>query len=193
MNKYGENFICWRRDQPQLLITEPELIKEVLCNKDKAYRIAPPSPYSLKLMGNGLVTAEGERWVKHRKLLDHAFQGECLKKMIPDMIVSVESMLQSWKHHQGKEIELFEEFRLLTLDIVSMTAFGNNHLEGKTIFDMMVKYSDIIKKNMFKVRLPGISKIWKTSDGIEMDRLLSVMHDSVVEIIQKREEKVEPG
>ncbi|KAK8977148.1 hypothetical protein V6N11_021236 [Hibiscus sabdariffa] len=193
MNKYGENFLCWRGDQPQLSITEPELIKEVLYNRDKAYQNVPPSLYSLKLMGNGLVTSEGERWAKHRKLLNHAFQGECLKRMIPDMIVSVELMLQAWKHHQGKEIEVSEEFRLLTSDIISRTAFGNNYLEGKTIFDMMVKYSDIIKRNMFKVRFPGISKIWKTSDDIEMDKLLGVMHDSVVEIIKRREEKVKPG
>ncbi|KAK8508035.1 hypothetical protein V6N12_025143 [Hibiscus sabdariffa] len=193
MNMYGENFLCWRGDQPQLSITEPELIKEVLYNRDKAYRNTPPSPYSLKLMGNGLVTSEGERWAKHRKLLSHAFQGECLKRMIPDMIISVELMLQAWKHYQGKEIEVSEEFRLLTSDIISRTAFGNNYLEGKTVFDMMVKYSDIIKRNMFKVRFPGISKIWKTSDDIEMDKLLGVMHDSVVEIIKRREEKVKPG
>ncbi|KAE8673289.1 CYP749A22 protein [Hibiscus syriacus] len=113
--------------------------------------------------------------------------------MIPEMIVSVEIMLQSWKHHQGKEIEVFEEFRLLTADIISRTAFGSSYLEGKNIFDMTKKYSDIIRKNVFKIRLPGISEICKTSDEIEADKLLSLMRNSVMGIVEKREEKVKLG
>ncbi|KAA3487965.1 cytochrome P450 CYP749A22-like protein [Gossypium australe] len=193
MNNYGKNHLSWRGGEPQLLITEPELIKEVLNNRDGSYLKASLPFYSMKLMGNGLATSEGEQWVKHRKLINPAFQGENLRKMIPEMIVSVELMLQSWKKYQGKEIEVFEEFRLLTSDIISRTAFGSNYFEGKTIFDMMTKYSNIIRRNIFKPRFPGLSKIWKTSDEIEADKLLGVMHNSVMEIIKKREEKVKLG
>ncbi|GMJ04596.1 cytochrome P450, family 72, subfamily A, polypeptide 14 [Hibiscus trionum] len=192
-NMYGNNYLSWRGGQPQLAITEVELIKEVLNNRDKVYQKAPPPFYIKKVMGNGLATSVGERWVKHRRLVNHAFQGECLKKMIPEMIVSVETMLQSWIHHQGKEIDVFEEFRLLTSDIISRTAFGSSYLEGKNIFDMTKKYSDIIRRNVFKIRLPGISEIWKTSDEIEADKLLRLMRTSVMEIVNKREEKVKLG
>ncbi|KAE8673288.1 putative Cytochrome P450 [Hibiscus syriacus] len=145
-----------RGGQPQLDITELELIKEMLNRRDQAFQKAPPPFYNKKIMGNGLATSVGERWFKCRKLISHAFQGECLKKMIPEMIVSAEMMLRSWKRHQGKEIEEFEEFRLLTSDIISRTAFGSSYLEGKNIFDMTKKYSDIIRRNVFKIRLPGI-------------------------------------
>ncbi|TYI74678.1 hypothetical protein E1A91_D07G218800v1 [Gossypium mustelinum] len=188
MNNYGKNHLSWRGGEPQLLITEPELIKEVLYNRDGSYLKASLPFYSMKLMGNGLATSEGEQWVKHRKLINPTFQGENLGKMIPGMIVSVELMLQSWKKYQAKEIEVSEEFRLLTSDIISRTAFGSNYLEGKTIFDMMTKYSNIIRRNIFKPRFPGLSKIWKTSDEIEGDKLLGV--NSVMEIIKKREEKI---
>ncbi|KAK8549934.1 hypothetical protein V6N13_055494 [Hibiscus sabdariffa] len=192
-NKYGKNYLSWRGGQAQLAITELELIKEVLNNRDKVYQKAPPPFYIKKVMGNGLATSVGERWVKHRRLINHAFQGDCLKKMIPEMIVSVEMMLQSWRHHQGKEIEVFEEFRLLTSDIISRTAFGSSYLEGKNIFDMTKRYSDIIRRNAFRISLPGISEIWKTSDEMEADKLLRLMCDSVREIVEKREEKVKLG
>ncbi|PPD99739.1 hypothetical protein GOBAR_DD03211 [Gossypium barbadense] len=131
MNNYGKNHLSWRGGEPQLLITEPELIKEVLNNRDGSYLKASLPFYSMKLMG--LATSEGEQWVKHRKLINPTFQGENLGKMIPGMIVSVELMLQSWKKYQAKEIE------------------------------------------------------------IEGDKLLGVMHNSVMEIIKKREEKVKLG
>ncbi|XP_039034658.1 cytochrome P450 CYP749A22-like [Hibiscus syriacus] len=100
-------------------------------------------------------------------------------------------MLRSWKRHQGKEIEEFEEFRLLTSDIISRTAFGSSYLEGKNIFDMTKKYSDIIRRNVFKIRLPGISEIWKTSDEIESDKLLSLMRDSVMKMVEEKRRKSE--
>ncbi|TYH34042.1 hypothetical protein ES332_D13G101600v1 [Gossypium tomentosum] len=156
MNNYGKNHLSWRGGEPQLLITEPELIKEVLNNRDGLYLKASLPFYFMKLMGNGLATSEGEQWVKHQKLINPAFQGENLEKMIPEMIVSVELMLQSWKKYQAKEIEVSEEFRLLATDIISRTAFGSNYLEGKTIFDMMTQYSNIIRRNIFKPRFPGL-------------------------------------
>ncbi|KAK4842705.1 hypothetical protein QYF36_026408 [Acer negundo] len=47
------------------------------------------------------------------------------------MIYSVEKMLERWKNHQGKEIDVSEEFRLLTSEVISRTAFGSSYLEGK--------------------------------------------------------------
>jgi PHYB activation tagged suppressor 1 len=62
-----------------LIITEPELIKEILNNKDRAYPKAKAPNYVKQLLGDGLVTSEGEKWLKMRKLANHAFHGGSLK------------------------------------------------------------------------------------------------------------------
>ncbi|XVF43276.1 hypothetical protein PTKIN_Ptkin02bG0027400 [Pterospermum kingtungense] len=113
--------------------------------------------------------------------------------MTPAMIASVETMLERWKQFKGKEIEVFEEFRLLTSEVISRTAFGSSYLEGEKIFDMLLKLSVLANRNMFKARFPGISKFWKTADEIESDKLVNEIHDSVMEIVKKREEKVASG
>ena len=56
--------------------------------------------------------------------------------MIPSMINSVEVMLERWKNHEGKETDVYEEFRLLTSEAISRTAFGSSYLEGKNIFQV---------------------------------------------------------
>ena len=76
--------------------------------------------------------------------------------MIPSMISSVEVMLERWKHHEGKEIEVFEEFRLLTSEVISRTAFGSSYLEGKNIFEMLMKLALVSSRNTYKLRFPGI-------------------------------------
>ena len=76
--------------------------------------------------------------------------------MIPAMIMSVEAMLERWTDREGKEIEVYEEFRLLTAEVISRTAFGSSYKEGKTIFEMLMKLNLLASRNLFKLRFPGI-------------------------------------
>ena len=76
--------------------------------------------------------------------------------MIPAIITSVEVMLERWKHHEGKEIEVFEEFRLLTSEAISRTAFGSSYLEGENIFQMLMKLTLLTSRNTHKLKFPGI-------------------------------------
>lgn len=72
------------------------------------------------------------------------------------MIASVETMLERWKHNEVKEIEVFQEFKVLTSEIISRAAFGSSYLEGKIIFDMLARMALIVARNNFKVQFPGI-------------------------------------
>ncbi|XP_052489947.1 cytochrome P450 CYP749A22-like isoform X1 [Gossypium raimondii] len=112
------------------------------------------------------------------------------KNMILAVVVSVETMLEKWKGREGKEMEVFQEFTLLTSEVISRTAFSSSYLEGEKIFDLLTKLSLIASRNVFKTRLPIISRFWKSSDEIESDKLAKMIYDSVMKIVKKREEIV---
>ncbi|CAN6713649.1 unnamed protein product [Malus baccata var. baccata] len=192
---YGKNYLQWHGSLAQLVITEePELCKEIMSNKDKAYPKREPTTFVKKLLGNGLVTTtEGEKWGKLRKLATHAFHGECLKSLFPDMVASAETMLERWRNYEEKEIEVFEEFRLFTSEVISRTAFGSSYLEGQNIFEMLMKLAFLVSKNALKVRIPGISKFFKTSDEIEAEKLEKGVYASIMEIVKKREKTATSG
>ncbi|KAI7982043.1 hypothetical protein LOK49_Contig1G00006 [Camellia lanceoleosa] len=126
---YGKNFLTWNGPKAQLVITESEFAKEILKNKEKAYPQMETEGYLKKLLGDSLVTSEA-------------------------MVSSVEMMLERWKQHEGEEIEVFEEFRMLTSEVISRTAFGSSYLEGKDIFEMLTKLGIITSRNVFKIKLP---------------------------------------
>ncbi|KAK8516774.1 hypothetical protein V6N11_007538 [Hibiscus sabdariffa] len=113
--------------------------------------------------------------------------------MNPAVITSVETMLEKWKGREGNEIQVFEEFRLLTAEVLSRTAFGSNYLQGKKIFDMLTKLSILIYRIYFKARIPVISKMWKSADELESEKLAKGIHDCVMEMVKRREEKVATG
>ncbi|XP_022149009.1 cytochrome P450 CYP749A22-like [Momordica charantia] len=120
-------------------------------------------------------------------------QLESLKNMIPVMIGCAETMIEEWKHYEGKEVDVFEHFKMYTLDVISHTAFGSSYKQGKNIFQMLQKLWDLSVKNGYKVRPPRISKILKSKDDIEGECLEKSMKDCFMEIIQTREAKLMNG
>ncbi|XVF85764.1 hypothetical protein PTKIN_Ptkin17bG0143400 [Pterospermum kingtungense] len=193
INSYGKNFLTWNGVRALLVITEPELIKEVLKNSENAFPKTKPSYFMSKILGEGLATSDGAKWARQRKLANHAFHGESLKDMTPALVASVETMLEKWKGQEGKEIEVFQEFRLLTSEMISRAAFGSSYLEGEKIFKMLMKLLIVAGRNMYKAKIPIISEFWKSADEIESEKIVKAIRDSVMEVVKKREEKVVNG
>ncbi|KAK9001717.1 hypothetical protein V6N11_083494 [Hibiscus sabdariffa] len=80
INTYGKNYLTWQGNQAQLVISETEIIKDVLKNNSGAFlKIKDDSTFLYKITGNGLVSSEGAKWATQRKLANHAFHGESLK------------------------------------------------------------------------------------------------------------------
>ncbi|KAK6934848.1 Cytochrome P450 [Dillenia turbinata] len=105
--------------------------------------------------------------------------------MVPVMISSAEVMLERWRDYEGREIEVFEEFKVLTSEVISRTAFGSSYLEGeKKIFEMLMKLTVIMVRNFHTTR---------RGDEIEVEKLEKWIWDLVMEIGRNREKKVVMG
>ncbi|KAK9102510.1 hypothetical protein Sjap_019764 [Stephania japonica] len=196
LNKYGSIFLYWHGTKAQLVIAEPELIKEILNNKDGTYLKIQLEEYFKKLLGGGLVTAEGKKWITQRKIANHSFHANSLKGMVKAMTESVEMMLERWRinYVEGKnEIEVFEEFRVMTSEVISRTAFGSSYLEGKNIFDKISKLATLAFVNTYKMKIPSIGTIFRSSDEIESEKLESEVRNSIIELVRKKEEEMRLG
>lgn len=69
----------WYGPQAQLVVTEAELIKEILYNKDDVYPKIELEGHAKKLLGDGLSSTKGDKWSKLRKLANGVFHAESLK------------------------------------------------------------------------------------------------------------------
>lgn len=76
--------------------------------------------------------------------------------MTPEMIASAEMMLERWKQYEGKEIEVYEELKFLTSEVISRTAFGSSYIEGKDVFEKLSELALMTARNTYKFRLPGL-------------------------------------
>lgn len=70
--------MCWIGTTPRLIIMDPEMMKEVLSNKLGHFHKPPLNPQIL-ILTKGLSTLQGEKWAKHRRIINPAFHLEKLK------------------------------------------------------------------------------------------------------------------
>uniref|UniRef100_A0A7N0VGQ3 Cytochrome P450 CYP749A22-like n=1 Tax=Kalanchoe fedtschenkoi TaxID=63787 RepID=A0A7N0VGQ3_KALFE len=114
--------------------------------------------------------------------------------MLPEMVAGTETMLRKWREYEGLEVDVFEEFRLLTSDVISRTAFGSSYAEGHTIFEMLAKLITIMFSNfLFKTKIPLISRIVRDKNENEILKLQKGIRSSMIRMVHDREDRVKKG
>ena len=73
----GKDYFVWAGPMPMVSISKPELIREAFTNMQE-FQKAKFNPVMDKLFP-GLVRYEGEKWAKHRKIINPVFHVEKLK------------------------------------------------------------------------------------------------------------------
>jgi len=105
-----------------LLLSRPDLIEDVLVTQSKNFikhfglRLYKP------LLGDGLVTAEGDHWRRQRKLSAPAFQGGRIASYSRAMVNLTLAMLDNWQ--TGEVRDVHEDLSRLTMEIACVTLFG---------------------------------------------------------------------
>jgi cytochrome P450 len=112
--------------RPVYLLSHPSYVEEVLVTQHRNfakgyfYRILEP------LLGNGLVTSEGEFWLRQRRLAQPAFHRGRINAYAEIMVEYSQALLADWRNGDVRDVH--EDMMRLTLRIV-----------GKTLFDADVE------------------------------------------------------
>ncbi|KAI5421024.1 11-oxo-beta-amyrin 30-oxidase [Lathyrus oleraceus] len=191
--KYGKKSFLWEGTTPKVVITDPDQIKQVF---NMIEDFPKPKLYSLaKYLSNGIVQYEGEKWAKHRKIINPAFHIEKLKGMLPAFTHSCEEMISKWKELLSPdgtcEIDVWPFLQNLTLDVISRTAFGSSYVEGTKIFELLKSQGFLLMTE----RYANIPLWWllSTTTKRRMKEIDKDIDDSLAEIIEKRVKSLKNG
>lgn len=186
---YGDLFVFWLGYRAVLPISNPEHVKEILSNKFGHFRKLALRPEARDLAGESVGTLEGERWAQHRRIISPAFFVEKLKVMTPTMVACISAMLDNWQSqvdgHDSKEIDVHEQFKVLTGDIIAHTAFGSSYEEGKQVFKLQHEQQVLLAKLVRSIYIPG-SRFLPTSHNRYAWRLNREIQATLRHIIRSR-------
>ena len=107
-------------------IYNPADIETLLTTDAKSYRKARSlrSPFFYRLVGNGLVTSEGDFWRRQRRLAQPAFHRQRISSYGDIMVDYTTRAIAKWK--DGEQHDIARDMTRLTLEVVVKTLFNSD-------------------------------------------------------------------
>jgi cytochrome P450 len=155
---YGDIFSADTITHDICFVTNPDYVKYVLQENNRNYIKSFGYEILKTLLGNGLLTSEGDFWRKQRRLAQPAFHKEKMDALAKTMSDAAGDLIAQWKNiaDSGGEINILEEMNTITLDIVAKALFGadihGNIEEIRKAITISNEFA--IKRIMRLIRLP---------------------------------------
>lgn len=141
---------------PSYFLNHPELIRDLLVTSHSKFHKGLALQRAKPLLGEGLLTNEGESHLRQRRMIQPAFHRKRIAEYAKSMSFYADRMASSWTG--GEEVEIDKEMTRLTLEIVGKTLFnaevdkdakdvGEAMTELMNLFNfLLVPFSDVLQK-----------------------------------------------
>ncbi|XP_055822528.1 cytochrome P450 CYP72A219-like [Solanum dulcamara] len=195
IKKRGKNCFIWNGPNPMVFVRDPEAIRDVF-NKYTLYQKPKSTPLT-KLLAQGVVSYEEDKWAMHRKILNPAFHMEKIKNMLPAVHLSCTEMVNQWEESVSMkgiscEVDIWPYLQRFTSDVISRTAFGSNYEEGRKIFELQKEQAEHVIEVSRTLYIPG----WRflpTKRNRRMKEIDKKVQATIRGIIDKRVRAMEAG
>jgi cytochrome P450 len=102
-------------------ISHPDFIEQVLVAHNRKFIKGRILRKNRRLFGEGLLTSEGDFWLRQRRLAQPAFHRARIASYADTMVEYADRLLAEWK--DGEQRDIHAEMMRLTLQIVAKTLF----------------------------------------------------------------------
>ncbi len=114
-----------------ILVLDADGVKQILSSKAKGPRPrflkGLGNDFGKKVIGNGLVTLNGDEWQRHRKIMQPLFDNQVLKEALNSCLPEfMDRFVGAWREKVGGEIDITSHFSALTLDIIGKVGFSHD-------------------------------------------------------------------
>ena len=109
------------------LVNDPDVVKHVLVDNPKGYTKSRNYLGLKVVLGEGLLTSEGDHWRRQRKLAQPAFHRDKLAGFATSMSRATRDMLTRWSSEgSARSFCIHSEMMRLTFRIVGLTLFSSD-------------------------------------------------------------------
>jgi len=126
--RYGDIVFFKVGNERIYLLNHPDLIREVLVTNQKNFTKSRALVRAKKVLGEGLLTSEGEFHLRQRRLAQAAFHRDRIATYAQSMIACAHHTRSRWT--AGEILDVHNEMMKLTLAIVAQTLFSAD-VEGE--------------------------------------------------------------
>ena len=185
--KFGPTYVFHLFGSDCLSVADPELLKVILHSKLTVFKKDTAFTYKpfMVLLGKGIVTSDGAEWRRQRTHLSSALRIDILE-VIPAMTIKAVNRLcikLDAAKASGEPVEMAEEFRQLTLQVIGEAVLSISPEESDATFAKM--YLPIVTEGNMRVWDPSRYYL-PTPAWFKHQRDVKVLNDYVCSIITAR-------
>ena len=123
--EYGDFVPVRFLNRTVFILNAPQDIESVLTTQARNFRktIGYRTPFMRRLFGEGLLTSEGEHWVRQRRLAQPAFHRDRIATYGDIIVEFAQQMLATWQ--PGETRQIHSDMMRLTTRVVTKTLFNS--------------------------------------------------------------------
>jgi cytochrome P450 len=168
------------------LVSSPEGAHHVLAENQRNYGKQTPGYKNLRyVLGNGLLTSEGELWKRQRRIAQPAFHRQRIAGFGATMARAAADALASLQARRGQEVDLHQEMMRLTLRIVGETLLGYDPTDAADEVGAALTFLLTIA-NERTARILPFPRSLPTSENRRFRRALATLDGVVLKMIAER-------
>ncbi len=164
----------------------PDDIDHILRRNQQNYQKGNALALFKSALGEGLLTSEGDLWLRQRRLAQPAFHRQRIAALAPLMTETTASMLERWQTFEQGELrfDVSQEMTSLTFQIVARALFSTNVAEEvDTVGRAFTVVLDQLNYHLSHVALPDRIPTPRNRRYLQS---LGVLDRLVYDIIQQR-------
>tara|TARA_B100001989_G_scaffold251984_1_gene232656 strand:+ start:14699 stop:15934 length:1236 start_codon:yes stop_codon:yes gene_type:complete len=173
------------------LLSDPERMHEVFIKKQKHFTKGRGLAVTKTLLGEGLLTSEGDFHLRQRRLTQPAFHRRRISSYADTMVDAAVEHMKTWR--DGQSCDIHEEMVALTLDIVGRTLFGAD--VAKEAGDVSEAVDLLLKAWWIVLLVPALNKLRKVRLPIpvlsQVQNAIDNLDDIIYRLIRERRESGE--
>lgn len=168
---------------PIYVITDADVAHQVLVVDNDAYAKSAGLHFLQPLLGDGLLTADGDLHKRNRKLLAPAFAPKRLNAYGTTMVEETETQVARW--HTGQRVDLAEEMMETTLAIAGRTMFGTDVRRDARQVALGLELG--MRAQMENLQSPvRLGYEWPLPRHLRMRRAVKILDEVVYRLIRER-------
>lgn len=164
------------------LLNHPDYIEEVLVTNCANFIKGRGLRANRALFGDGLLTSEGEHWLRQRRLAQPAFHRERIAAYAETMLEYTQNMLHGWR--DGEERDIGEAMMGLTLQIAAKIFFGAD--VGDEIPYVKAAFQEVSLQNAGRTRLFHLPDGVPTPANVRYNRAVRQLESIIYRVIEQR-------
>jgi len=171
-------------------LNNPDFIEHVLVTNYRNFTKGEALQFNRRIFGNGLLTNEGDSWLKQRHSIQPAFRRDRIESYGNTIVAYTDRMIASW--HDGEERDIHRDMMRLGLEVVAKALFDVEIAsEGDKIAEALNTIMELGSRG--RMLIPPLFRLLPTADNLSYRQAARQLDEVAYGLIRQRRSNEQIG